>query len=129
MSESRSKEGGFQWAVKTGDLNTVKDYVEKQGHKVNVADTTVQKRFPLHYAADMGQAAIIEYLISKGAKVNVTDAFGITPLLAAVYEGHTDAVKLLLKHGADTKAKGPDGQTALQAAEKDEIKTLLSAKR
>ncbi len=28
-------------------------------------------RAPLHYAADMGQTEVIQYLVSKGANVNV----------------------------------------------------------
>lgn len=49
----------FQWAIKTGDLNGVRDYVEKQKHDVNAADKTVKKRYPLHYAADFGQGPLL----------------------------------------------------------------------
>jgi len=41
------------------------------------------------------------------------------------YIGHTEMVKYLVSIGADTSIKGPDGQTALEAAEKDEIKAIL----
>jgi hypothetical protein len=34
-------------------------------------------------------------------------------------------VKFLLEKGADTSIKGPDGKTAKQAAEKEEIKKLF----
>ena len=40
----------------------------------------------MHWAADFGHVEVLKYLHSKGAKVNVNDNFGITPLLAAVYE-------------------------------------------
>eukprot|EP01121_Diplochlamys_sp_Union-15-3_P016054 TRINITY_DN5398_c0_g1_i1.p1 TRINITY_DN5398_c0_g1~~TRINITY_DN5398_c0_g1_i1.p1 ORF type:complete len:130 (-),score=38.62 TRINITY_DN5398_c0_g1_i1:122-511(-) len=129
MSQERSKEGGFVWAIKTGDLKSVQSYIEKEGFKVNEPDSSVQKRHPLHYAADMGQADIIKYLLSKGAKIDAKDAFGITPLLAAVYEGHSSAVAILLEKGANRNAKGPDGKTALEAAESDEIKKLLTSKK
>ena len=33
---------------------------------------------------------IMEYLLSKGAQVDSKDSYGITPLLAAVYEGHDE---------------------------------------
>jgi ankyrin repeat protein len=33
-----------------------------------------------------------------GGNVNARDAHGITPLLAAIWEGHTDVVKILLAH-------------------------------
>lgn len=73
-------------------------------------------RTALHVAADYGQAHVAEHLIQVryniivyqqnavvvpncaqlGANVNARDAHGITPLLAAVWEGHTDVVKLLI---------------------------------
>lgn len=59
--------------------------------------------------------------------MNAQDAFGITPLLAAVYEGHTEAVQVLVKAKADVNAKGPDGMSALEAAEKDEVKAILKS--
>ncbi len=63
-----SEKSGFVWAVKTGDLKGVQDAVAK-GENVNAADTTVNKRTPLHHAADFGQSEIIKLLISKGANV------------------------------------------------------------
>lgn len=69
----------------------------------------------LHYAADYGQSEVVSYLISRGANVNVSyrwtpnniflnktsvqqavDKHGISPLLAAIWEGHTNCVKILL---------------------------------
>ena len=38
---------------------------------------TTNGRTPLHYAADYGQAEVIEYLISKGADVNVSISCGM----------------------------------------------------
>lgn len=53
------------------------------------------------------------------------DKHGITTLLAAIWEGHTNCVKLLLEFGANPAGLTPDGSTYLDAAEKDEIKQLL----
>eukprot|EP00178_Gracilaria_changii_P012691 TRINITY_DN35869_c0_g1_i1.p1 TRINITY_DN35869_c0_g1~~TRINITY_DN35869_c0_g1_i1.p1 ORF type:complete len:128 (-),score=22.97 TRINITY_DN35869_c0_g1_i1:66-449(-) len=126
MTTENPPEEDFQWAVQTGDLPKVKEFVEKKNFDVNfVKKNSVAGNSPLHWAADFGKADVIEYLISKGAKVNQKDSNGITPLLNAVYESHTEAVKALLKHGADKSIKGPDDQTAFQAAEKQEIKNLL----
>jgi ankyrin repeat protein len=60
----------FAWAVKTGDLDSVKDFVEKQKLDVNLVDASITKRSPLHWAADFNQVAVITYLISKGATVD-----------------------------------------------------------
>lgn len=48
----------FQWAITTGDLNGVRDFVETKKHDVNAADATVKRRTPLHYAADFGQRTL-----------------------------------------------------------------------
>ncbi|KPP66106.1 myotrophin-like, partial [Scleropages formosus] len=82
-------------------------------------------RKPLHYAADCGQADVLEFLLSKGADVNAHDKHGITPLLSATYEGHLACVRILLEKGADKTRKGPDGRCAFEAAESDDIKALL----
>eukprot|EP00005_Dracoamoeba_jomungandri_P001316 CAMPEP_0174254968 /NCGR_PEP_ID=MMETSP0439-20130205/4304_1 /TAXON_ID=0 /ORGANISM="Stereomyxa ramosa, Strain Chinc5" /LENGTH=122 /DNA_ID=CAMNT_0015336891 /DNA_START=31 /DNA_END=399 /DNA_ORIENTATION=- len=119
-----SEKSGFVWAVRTGDLDGVKEAVAA-GENVNQVDATVNKRTPLHHAADFGQTEVISYLIENGADVNAKDAFGITPLLAATYESHADAVAVLVKAGADKSAKGPDGMTAAEAAETSSVRDAL----
>ncbi|KAJ6644265.1 Myotrophin [Pseudolycoriella hygida] len=110
------------WAIKNGELQTVKDVVEKQNFDVNYE---IASRFPLHYAADYGQTSVLDYLLSKGANVNAVDKHGITPILAAIWEGHTACVQLLLDKGATKSGTAPDGTSYVDAAEKDEIKKLL----
>jgi len=63
--------------------------------------------------------------LSKGADPNKKDQHGITALLAAIWEGHTDCVKLLLSKGALKNGCSPDGTSYVDAAEKEEIKELL----
>ena len=53
------------------------------------------------------------------------DKYGITPLLAAIYEGHEEAVKVLILKGADKSGKAPDGRSYLEVAESDEMRALL----
>jgi hypothetical protein len=45
----------FAWAVKTGDLANVKEFVEKDKMDVNMVEEGVSKRTPLHWAADFNQ--------------------------------------------------------------------------
>ena len=51
--------------------------------------------------------------LDAGTDVNVADANGITPLIAAVTSGQRDLVQLLLSAGADINARGPEERTAL----------------
>jgi ankyrin repeat protein len=86
---------------------------------------SVRGSTPIQQAADFGHVEIIRYLVSKGAKVNAKDNFGNSALLNALYENHTDAVKELLKAGADASVKGPDGRSCKEIADKPEIKALF----
>jgi len=110
------------WGIKNGDLEQVRKIVESK--KINLNDA-IDGRSPLHYASDYGQAEVVEYLIRSGADVNACDKHGISALLAAIWEGHVECVKLLLASGASRTGTTPDGTTYIQAAEKEEIRNLL----
>ena len=115
---------GFPWAVKTGDLNGVQEAVAA-GADVNMVSQDTNRRTPVHWAADFGQLEVMKYLVSQGAKFDTPDNFGITPLLAAVYEKHDAVVEYLCSLGANLSARGPDGMTPLEAAETSSLKTIL----
>ncbi|RZF43404.1 hypothetical protein LSTR_LSTR001665 [Laodelphax striatellus] len=110
------------WGIKNGDLEIVRDYVESKEIDLN---KEIDGRPPLHYAADYGQDHVIKYLVQKGADVNIKDKHGISVLLAAIWEGHTNCVKTLLDKGASKDGVAPDGTSYLDAADKEEIKKLL----
>jgi len=112
----------LRWAVTNGDIDSVKSVVEKDPTLVN---QMLNGRYPMCIAADYNQNEVIEYLIEKGGDVNLADKHGITPLLSAIYEGHTNCVQLLLQKGASKVGKAPDGTSYIDCAEKEEIKKLL----
>uniref|UniRef100_A0A671T9K6 Myotrophin n=1 Tax=Sinocyclocheilus anshuiensis TaxID=1608454 RepID=A0A671T9K6_9TELE len=104
----------LMWALKNGDLDEVKALLVKAE---DVNRTLEGGRKPLHYAADSGQAEMLELC--------APDKHSITPLLSATYEGHVTCVKILLEKGADKDRKGPDGLSAFEAAESEAIRDLL----
>ncbi|GLH08976.1 Poly [ADP-ribose] polymerase tankyrase [Gryllus bimaculatus] len=59
------------------------------------------KNAPLHIAVKSGVLKIVEMLLEKGAKPNVTTQDGRTPLHLAAISGHVCIAEALLKHGAD----------------------------
>ncbi|XP_060560318.1 myotrophin-like [Ruditapes philippinarum] len=113
------------WGVKNGDIDAVKKEIENKKGDIN---TEVQGRTALHFAADYGQTDVITCLLDNGADINKPDKHGISPLLAAIWENHTDAVKLLLERGASKEGKAPDGTSYYDCAETDDIKELLKKK-
>ncbi|KAH9403338.1 hypothetical protein TYRP_015221 [Tyrophagus putrescentiae] len=93
------------WSIKNGDAENVREIFEKEKLDANLM---IDGRRPLHYAADYGQKEIIEYLITKqGADVNALDKHNISPLLAAIWEGHTECVRLLIANGAQINGRTP----------------------
>ena len=61
----------------------------------------------------------------KNFHLKAEDTYNITPLLAAVWEDHVSCVELLVKKGANTKVKAPDGKSVLESTENESIKKLL----
>lgn len=111
----------IQWAAQNGDVDILKSMIEK----VDINAEIKNGRQLLHIAADYGQREVVEFLLSKGAEVNGRDKHGMTPIMAAIFEGHTETVKALLEGGADKTVKAPSGESLMECAEKDEIKDLL----
>jgi len=58
----------------------------------------------------------VEILLSAGAKPNIADRSGSTPLMSAARYGGSDIVRTLLEHGADASLANNKGQTALAIA-------------
>jgi hypothetical protein len=58
----------------------------------------------LFAAAARGDATGVERLVAGGARVDARDGYGRTPLHVAAYGGHADAMRALVKAGADPNA-------------------------
>lgn len=98
MSDSTSTNDSMIWCAKTGELQSLKSLLKDNPGKVN---ELMHGRSLLHYAADAGNFDVLKELIANGANVNSKDKFDLTPLLAAIYEDHTDCVKYLLEQVND----------------------------
>ena len=60
-----------------GDINSVKNFIEKIGVDVNTTDKNLNT--PLHFASSAGKYEIIQYLIIKNANVNLLNNQGFSP--------------------------------------------------
>ncbi|RYY58415.1 MAG: ankyrin repeat domain-containing protein [Chitinophagaceae bacterium] len=88
--------------------------LEQKGNDVN--KMTHDSRTYLHWSASKGNVAIIKYLLDKGARTDVTDSHGMTPLNFAVGAGqpNLEVYDLLIGKGAKVKTDlNSDGANAL----------------
>jgi ankyrin repeat protein len=82
----------------------------------------------LHEAAAKGDAAEIERLVKGGERIDIQDSKSRTPLLVAAYMKHPDAVRTLLKLGANPGALDIDRYDIVTvAAVANDLATLKAA--
>ena len=89
-------------------------------------------KYPIHLAAEIGRADVVELLIELGADPKTpTGLFGTTPLDAAIGGDHVEVVRLLLRHDVCPTRKPAIGPTSLEFARQrgnEEIIQLLTAR-
>jgi hypothetical protein len=82
----------------------------------------------LHEAAAKGDVAEIEKLIKEGEKPNIQDSKSRTPLIVAAYLKHPEAVRALLRLGANPDALDTDKYDVVTiAAVANDLETLETA--
>jgi ankyrin repeat protein len=79
------------------------------------ADVIALAHLVFDLAREGDAASLAEYL-DAGVPPNLTNDKGDTLLILAAYHGHSDAVRVLVEHGADVTRSNDRGQTALAAA-------------
>lgn len=98
-------------ACYVGCIDVVQWLVEN-GHDVN----TVNKYEGSAIGASVRRPEIVRYLLSKGAKPNLTKPGGWLPIMYASEYGNLESMQLLLDAGADVNAVNNRGWNAMQVA-------------
>ncbi len=116
-------------AAAEGRLEMVK-LLEKRGAKLDFVGSDSTGQFGgslLHAAAMSGNVELISYLLSRGLPVDgradmptmfplVTAYTNQTPLGVAAHRGHVEAMRVLVKAGADPNASADEGRSPLKVA-------------
>lgn len=103
---------------------TIKYMLEQPG--ITVSRLTHDGRVYLHWAANRGNAEIVEYLLAKGADINAEDSRGSTPLAFSAGQPNAAVYEAFFKAGIDPKKKYRDGANLLLlsiAGDKDLVLT------
>lgn len=112
--EVRNDASALFFAVMSGDLQTVAALVDAGARlqdKMKVLGTFFVS--PLAFATFEDDAALVDYLIGKGADPNELDTDGISVLGSAVIGNHAATVEVLLKRGAKVNHVDNLGMTPL----------------
>ena len=85
-------------AAYTGHLATV-ELIVADGLNVNDAENRFHAT-PLHLAAEENHTEVATVLIAKGANLEAKEGNGYTSLTKAIFRGHWDVARLLIRSGA-----------------------------
>ncbi|EGW10931.1 Ankyrin repeat and SOCS box protein 1 [Cricetulus griseus] len=93
-------------AAYVGDLQTLRNLLQEESYRSRINEKSVWccgwlPCTPLRIAATAGHGNCVDFLIRKGAEVDLVDVKGQTALYVAVVNGHLESTKILLEAGAD----------------------------
>jgi ankyrin repeat protein len=108
-------------AARKGDLDTVKALIEKGAP---IEAKTSYGQTPLYLAAMSGHEAVVQFLLDKGAKTDVTDTFYKASMLDFVMERkHYAVAKIIVAKGNDKADE--DLKTVADAGQPDLVQAVL----
>lgn len=95
-------------AVWKNDVSLVKTFLEGDARMASACDSSEYGDgwMPLHYACYQGFGDIVDELLTAGAKVDVTNDLGFSPLFYAAQNNHVHICKVLVDKGADPTIAG-----------------------
>lgn len=122
----------FLDAVKKKDGNEVTEFLDKGGpNLINTRDSTTGET-ALHFVTQRRDLTWMQFLIGKGANVNLRDVRGQTPLVVASNFSFVEGVELLVARGARVDDTNNAGETPLITAVHNRnlalVRALLKAK-
>ena len=102
-------------AVKKNDMAKVKELIEKDTQQIQAKDQ--QGYSLLNLACNLGHIEIINFLIDKGADINLlAGRLDLTPLMECARAGNLEVAKLLVEKGADVQIMNKMGISAMHWA-------------
>ncbi|KAL7185230.1 hypothetical protein ACSBR2_027208 [Camellia fascicularis] len=87
----------LMYLANEGDLEGITELLDSE---TNVNFKDIDGRTALHVASCQGLPDVVQLLLRRGAKVDVEDRWGSTPLADAIFYKNHDVIKLLEEHGA-----------------------------
>lgn len=103
----------FIHAIRSGHESSFKELLEQID--IHQCDPILNNS-SLHFAVFYNRVLFVKLLISKGAKLDVINQHGASPLSSAIEKGHTQIAKVLMDAGADISIVDKQGFSILHKA-------------
>jgi len=118
MAQTASQVTELHAAVKRGDLPAIRRLLEKNPALANArSETDPRGTFPLHVAAQFGQAGAARLLLEYGADVTARELENDAIALGwAAFFGRPDVVMILLDANSEASQRNKHGLTPLGCA-------------
>jgi ankyrin repeat protein len=121
---------GYAMAMQAAFSSAIQFMPKGKGRIPSINRISPEDKSPLHVAASGGSVDLVENLIKRGAKVNLTNKKRQTPLHAAAISNKNFVISLLLKKSAKINAADNQSNTPLMLAasenRKEAVALLLS---
>jgi ankyrin repeat protein len=102
----------FLQAVDKGDVETVKDLINKNATVIDSRDVS-DGHTALHTAVKRRDTVWLRYLLTYRANPNLADKQGVTPLMLASQLGYVEGIGILASKGARVDTANDAGETPL----------------
>jgi uncharacterized protein len=115
-------QNGIFEALKSDDLESFKEIIRKNIVDINSLNTNGNSL--LIDSIILGSSKIRDYLLEKGANIDLANSEGFTPLMMATSINQIQTVQILINKGAILDKKNEFGDTALHIAIKKEYENI-----
>lgn len=116
IDKNAHKKKAYDKRKKDEALERVKALLDRDPAQLNARDEKNDGVTLLHLAVQEGQTNILEFLLSRGARLDIKDNNNYTPLHWAVMLGFKDIARMLISNGADVNDRGLNSMTPLHDA-------------
>ena len=100
-------------SIKDNKMKEIGEFIECI---TNINELYMYNSTLLHYASQFGNVDAVEYLLGRGACIEIKNSYEERALHLAAENGKSDVVKLLLEHGAKIEMIDKNCWTALHYA-------------
>lgn len=120
----------LEWLKQPDDQTLGSKFREFMANNVDINGTDEEGNTGLHLGTALDRPwQIAQFFIGQGAKLNVQNQAGWTPLMYAAAEGKSEIADMLIQAGADISPRNRDGNDALDVCNDADIGKKIAERK